>query len=165
MAGPPAADGVRSTILALQVAGADHAGVEIGELALAIESAPAPAARIQHRALVVALAPTGTARPIATLVAGQAIDDRLDAHPVEALIQQARIVVLAAAIAVVGARPHTIATGADLIFQTPARALRLGRHTIKPMQAQACRGCQCGSPEISPVAGERQQPRELVETS
>ena len=58
--GPPAsavaADRVLPAIEAVLVASTDHAGVELGELALSADTASAPPAGVEHRAVVVELA-------------------------------------------------------------------------------------------------------------
>lgn len=165
MAGAAAADRVRSTILAFQVAGADHARFEVGELALAVKAAPPPAAGIEHRALVVALAASGTARTFAALEAGQAVDDRFDAHPVQALNQHARIVVLAAAIPMVRAWPHAIVLDADVVLRATARTLGLRRSPVEaaPREGRRRSG-QDHVPKASPLARRCQQTGHAVET-
>jgi hypothetical protein len=55
-AGAVAADRVLPTAKTLVIAGTDDAGVELGELALSVDTASAPPAGIEHRAVRVELA-------------------------------------------------------------------------------------------------------------
>ena len=68
-AGTVAADRVLSTAKTVIVAGTDDAGIELGELAPAVDTTSTQPAGIEHRALGVELAPRGTALAITTFEA------------------------------------------------------------------------------------------------
>ena len=65
-AGAATADRVLPAGEAVVVAGADDAGVELGELAVAIDTAATPQAGVEHRAISVELACPGIALALVT---------------------------------------------------------------------------------------------------
>jgi hypothetical protein len=121
-AGAVAADRVLPAAKTVLVTGTDDAGVELGELTLTVDTAPAPQAGVEHGAVGVELARRGTTLTLATFRAGQALDDRRGADTLDAGIQDARIIVLTAAVAMVRARGHTATVGAELVLGATARA-------------------------------------------
>src|SRR5215216_5088301 len=125
-AGPPAsavaADRVLPAIEAVLVARTDDTGIEFGELAVTIDTASAPPAGVEDRAVVVQLACRRTTLAFTTLGAGQAFDDRRGADAVGAHVRDAGIIVLAAAVAMVRARSDATAFRAELVLGTTAGA-------------------------------------------
>src|SRR5918993_2272942 len=100
-AGAIAADGVLPTIHTVQVGRAHVARVNLGELALTADSASTPPTRVEHRAVVVKVAGSGTALALATLVTRKTFDDRRDTKTLKAGIGDTGVVVLAPAVAMV----------------------------------------------------------------
>ena len=151
--GAAAADRILSATEAVLVAGADDARVQLGELAVTIDTASAPPARVEDRAVVVQLACRRTTLAFTTLGAGQAFDDSRGADAVGAHVRDAGIIVLAAAVAMVRARSDATAFGAELVLgTTPWTDILTDSHSPVPARCTEGHGRQC-SPEQCPAIG------------
>jgi hypothetical protein len=134
-AGTVAANRVLPLAKTVVITGTDDAGIELGELAMTVDTASAPQTRVEHRAVAVELACRGTTLALTTFRAGQAFDDRRDANAVAAHVRDTGIVVLAAAVAMVPAWDHATALGADLFLGATARAdLLAGNTSAQPTE-------------------------------
>jgi hypothetical protein len=163
-AGAVAADRILSIAVTVLISRADDARVEFGELATTVDTASAPPAGVEHRAVTVKLACRGATRALATFRTGKAFDDRRDASAVTAHIRDAGIVMLAAAVAMVRAWGRAAALGADLVLCATARADVLGGNA-SPRSPEGFdrNGRYCCSEESPAIRGCGELPGDEIE--
>lgn len=125
-AGALATDGVQAVGDAFLIKRAHDARIELGEFALTVNAARTAAAGVENRAISVHGAPARTTFTGATFVARETVDDRGDAKAIEAHVGNARVVVLAPAVAMILAAGDARPVGAPLSLGTTVWTRFLG---------------------------------------